>query len=91
MSNLFDGFAQWLLGLVTAVLTFLVDAIEYVLIAILNLLPQMPPLPPAILQFSGWVNYMLPMSEVATLLTVYATVVAGLYIYKLIKLIRGAG
>lgn len=91
MSNLFDGFAQWLLSLVTAVLTFIVDAIEYVLVAILNLLPQMPPLPPTVLQFSGWVNYLLPMSEMAALLTVYATIVAGLYIYKLVKLIRGAG
>lgn len=91
MSNLFDGFAQWLLGLVTAVLTFVVDAVEFVLVAILNLLPAMPPLPTAVAQFSGWVNYLLPMSEVATLLTAYAAIVAGLYVYKLIKLIRGAG
>lgn len=91
MSNLVDGFATWLLGLVTAVLTFILDALEYVLTAVLNLLPAMPALQPSVLQFSGWVNHLLPMSEVATLLTAYAAIVAGLFVYKLIKLIRGAG
>jgi hypothetical protein len=91
MSSIISQVANWFLSLVTSVLSFLIDVFEYILTAVLNLLPAMPQLTQPVLQFTGWLNYMLPMSELSAIFATAGIVFAGLYIYKLVKLIRGAG
>jgi hypothetical protein len=82
---------QWIIAFVAGFVDIILSLLLGLLTFLVGLLPAVPSAPAYVLNFGGFVNYLLPISEAFTMLTLAGTVYALLYGYKLVKLLRGGG
>lgn len=80
---------NWFLDLITVVINLFADISLESVKFLINLLPVAPAPPAMIINISGIANMLLPMSEMVASLSIIASVYAAVYLFKIIKLIRG--